>query len=118
MTTNVTFEIAKLLKEKGFNIIGDNFYTPDTKTLMNSIWFDDEKVYKHGEISAPTIAEVLVWLYEKYGIWITIQPDMIDRPKVLTWMSTIHPNDYNKFAHDGYKECYLSSIEYILKNLI
>ena len=49
MNKEVNFEIAKLLKEKGFRLL------PDFKS------------------SYPTIAEVVMWLYEKHGVWISVQ---------------------------------------------
>ena len=69
MNTHVKFEIAKLLKEKGYDkrcnsayIKKENqelFFTPVYTGITNGI-----------EYLAPTIGEVIDWLYEKYGIWI------------------------------------------------
>ena len=53
MNQQVKFEIAKLLKEKGFDF--------PRKASQNDY---------QGEY--PTIAEVVMWLYEKHGIWIWI----------------------------------------------
>ncbi len=64
MNTPVTFEIAKLLKEKGFDNEGDLLYDSEFPSLQPTkpdIYYD-----------APTISEVVMWLYEKHGIWINV----------------------------------------------
>lgn len=48
MNTPISFEIAKLLKEKGYKLLPEF------------------------ESSYPTIAEVVMWLYEQHGIWVTV----------------------------------------------
>jgi len=76
MNTLVNFEIAKLLKEKGFDLYCVWSYwnseltsrTPgyaleDGTTSQENYW-DFDRYY------APTIADVVMWLYEKHGIWI------------------------------------------------
>ena len=55
MNTIISFDLAKLLKEKGYRIL------PDFKS------------------SYPTIAEVVMWLYEKHGIWIWVEINGIDK---------------------------------------
>jgi len=88
MNTLVNFELAKLLKEKGFdvkvrgrihvshwhlvkdNIIPSNvniYYTDIFAPLGN--WNDGIQHF----MSIPTIAEVVMWLYEKHGIWIEVK---------------------------------------------
>jgi len=72
MNTTVTFEIAKLLKEKGFdnescdyyNIDGELRYDSEFPSLQCTKYFD--------YYDAPTIAEVVMWIYEKHGIWISV----------------------------------------------
>lgn len=83
MNKPVSFELAKLLKEKGCDIpcrttvslqeegkvyndhanevIDWNNFIPTTNPAL-------EKCF----ISAPTIADVVMWLYEKHGIWIEL----------------------------------------------
>lgn len=65
---------------------------------------------------APTIAEVVMWLYEKYGIWICVNTykdhasDVNDKP---TFISNIERKEY-----DSPTEAYEAAIEYTLKTLI
>lgn len=69
MNTPVNFELAKLLKEKGF----------DNRTAM--VWsFSLGKPHlikthlslelNDSEYNAPIIADVVMWLYEKHGLWV------------------------------------------------
>ena len=87
MNTPILFELAKLLKEKGFDVpvrtyrlegkypdfVHEGFeddYWGDNKVVN---WNKDVigiKPFK-GFVSAPTIAEVVMWLYEKHGVWIS-----------------------------------------------
>lgn len=86
MNTPVSFEIAKVLKEKGFDIPTIQFYTSGKKPYLTeaedymteryavSNWNDGIGSYptkaEKVACSAPTIAEVMMWLYEKHGIWV------------------------------------------------
>jgi len=137
MNTPVSFELAKLLKEKGFKptkLFGyiSKFYNPNTKTLLafgRTGKTDLTKAYY-----APTIVDVVMWLYEKHGIWVSVD-----------WMKRIKPYNSGFYCHlrgtnkslnrdnfivindtlnPGYEvfnsptEAYEDAIEYILNNLI
>lgn len=112
MNSNVNFEIAKLLKEKGFNIEIDY----GLNQILNLK-------------PAPTIAEVIMWLYEKHGIWIEvrhIKTFNVNRFHVIIWnykdtsdYITIHcENGVGYEVWDSPTEAYEAAIEYTLKNLI
>lgn len=96
MSKYVTFEIAKLLKEKGFNEPCDDYYT--SKELLNSDGYGDtifeqgfnshdyekmlkfdysdfNKKQKEDYILCPLISDVVDWLSEKHGIWINVEPE-------------------------------------------
>lgn len=153
----VDFSTAKLLKEKGFDLECEDFYSKngvltylkphreyehlhsyseqlvsyfDGKYDWNSLDVDEGMIalktafsecdeYVNCECSAPTIAEVVMWLYEKYGIWIGVQPN---EPYVDDdWCFTIFKDLKNNNSLEGYNsptEAYEAGIEYILKNLI
>lgn len=87
MNTPVSFELAKLLKEKGFDEVCNNHYSQALFEGTKGV-FPKYSVFKHSdyhynskpnnndlwfECSAPTISEVVMWLYEKHGIWITVK---------------------------------------------
>lgn len=72
MNIPVSFELSKLLKEKGFDDVCQKWYSTG-----GGIYFQDEFENNRGftptyKCEAPTIAEVVMWLYEKHGIWIVV----------------------------------------------
>lgn len=149
MNTPVNFLIAKLLKEKGFEEISSNFYTNPRckmfgidehgryypiKNKAKSLWIsgnaatlDSKHVYY-----APTIAEVVMWLYEKHGIWINVWSDTnLNLPKFFRpsaeWFYVINcdlSDSYDpqtgkpKQLFNSPTEAYEAAIEYTLNNLI
>ena len=128
MNTVVNFEIAKLLKEKGFNlptrsyrqksaIIGSEKILPLVSVEEPYDWnnYSLEVPY----YSMPTIAEVVMWLYEKHGIWISVTKDW-DVGKCLGFESIIDTNDgfINTETYNSPTEAYEAAITYCLENLI
>jgi hypothetical protein len=142
MNTPVNFEIAKLLKEKGFDLKVRSMYCEeklhrDTNLKGNYndvIWVRTWRNSPYDDtVSAPTITEAVMWLYEKHGIWISIHSD-----KALNWKSLFsikidwtYPKDSTikgiKPKYFKYKgknefnsptEAYEAAIEYTLNNLI
>ena len=93
MNTPVSFELAKLLKEKGYRVL------PDFKS------------------SYPTISDVVMWLYEKHGIWISV-----NHSRSLLFYPYIYKNgqqiEGGEYSYDLISEAYEVAIEYTLKNLI
>ena len=69
-------------------------------------------------ISAPTIAETIMWLYEKYGIWIWVERcSTLFRP----YAEEIGNERFGKWGGHKYNsltEAYLKAIEYTLKTLV
>lgn len=95
MTTPVKFELAKLLIQKEYDL------HPDFKD------------------SYPTIAEVVMWLYEKYGIWVSVNRE----PESGVFFFSVDKNKGDFFFDKGddYSsptESYEAAIEYCLTNLI
>jgi len=128
MNKEVNFEIAKLLKEKGFDIptrsyrqksavIGSEKILPLVSVEEPYDWnnYSSEVPY----YSIPTIAEVVMWLYEKYGIWISVTKDW-DVGKCLGFESIIDTNDgfINTETYNSPTEAYEAAITYCLENLI
>jgi len=68
----VVFDNAKLLKEKGFDIITDYIYM--TNHSSNPV-FENINRLKHSDgdnpfVSRPTIQLAVKWIYENFGYWI------------------------------------------------
>lgn len=135
MNTAVSFELAKLLKEKGFN--EPTFYYYENEKLIepyleNGSSTDTEfrvdlsDLKEHfnkwsKKVSAPTVAEVVMWLYEKHEIWLEIRfaddykiffYDIINTKnlKAITSKSVSHFNSPT--------EAYENAIKYCLEKII
>ena len=106
MNTHVNFETAKLLKEKGFDITTKESYI-------------ERLEYSFLVRSAPTIAEVVMWLYETHKLWIEVNLGDYG----FYW--TITSKEINIVAESKYKirinsptEAYEAAIKHTLKHLI
>jgi hypothetical protein len=137
MNTPISFEIAKLLKEKGFDEPCLNFYTnPRCKmfgidehnryypiknkakklwTSGNAATLDSKHVYY-----APTIAEVVMWLYEKHGIWVEVRKHTRNGLRCFSPYIDNKPVREDVFFNDYDlpTEAYEAAIKYCLENLI
>ena len=136
MNTPVNFEIAKLLKEKEFDLKVRSMYCEkklyeDTNSKGNYndvIWVRTwRKSPYDNTVSAPTIAEVIMWLYEKHGIWIQIGVgDLFHKDKFYIILKQHNVDRWdltplNNEKHSPYNtptEAYEAAIEYTLNNLI
>ncbi len=135
----VNFSIAKLLKEKGFDepcshaykeVENPVLYIHQDKKYNNSFkkeWQNTIRKNSHmdnaeiNRYSAPTIAEVCMWLYEKHGIWIEVRKvnysrfdyKIINGTESLMYVKT---HLHNSLLSPT--EAYLAAIEYVLTKLI
>jgi hypothetical protein len=147
MNIPVSHPIAKLLKEKGFEVKVRPRYYFDKSIQTGSYMYKANGVLelctmpevglKNGWIDSPTIADVVMWLYEKYGIWIGI--GKIDGFQSLFFYTITGSKGFNKgFSitveewdddkcdemgyNNKYKEsptkAYESAFEYTLNKLI
>ena len=128
MDTTVNFEIAKLVKKEGYDNVTDLIYmTNHSKEVL----FENINGLKHSDgnnpfCSAPTIAEVVMWLYEKHGIWISVDIGMTGfygHYKVNP-QNTLPSNLKQGWANDqdnpakSITEAYEAAIDYTLENLM
>ena len=133
MNTEINFPLAKLLKEKGFEGNYSHFYTtPNSKMFgidehhrFYPITNIPKKLYTVGihaalniknVFAAPTLAEVVMWIYEKYNIWI-----MVKHLSSTNWMYDIQDGIFSTHAEDKFNSptlAYTAAIEYVLTNLI
>lgn len=144
MNTAVSFELAKLLKDKGFGEGALNFYTNPRckmfgkdergrhypiKNKAKRLWVSGEHFVLDSKhvYCAPTIAEVVMWLYEKHSLWILPLPtvcgyfawkiiDMQDNPN-----RPIERPPYNDVDGVDYRtptEAYEAAISHALTNIV
>lgn len=127
MNTLVSFELSKLLKEKGWDkntysncwvktLDGDIIHNKDRKDIP-----DHDRCTQY--LMQPIIAEVVMWLYEEYGIWIDVSLNQFSKPKDLQWMySIVFTEDctyyHSSKSYNSPTEAYQEAIKYTLKNLI
>lgn len=126
----VTFEVAKLLKEKGFDWTVDTYYCDDSNYVQHDIIeYRKENYNSHKlHISAPTQQMVCRWLRER-GIHImeTIGCDVDRTPRIFYGAVIALFNDYgdidyrNPLDENGYdspEDAVEAAIQYVLTNLI
>jgi len=120
MNTPVKFETSKLLKEKGYNEQTIDIYQ-DGEILRLKSTISNKEFMTSRNYSAPTIAEVVMWLYEKYKIWIQV----FILNKTFAWkvqdVNTLVITCLYAQQDKGYNsptEAYEAAIEFTLKNLI
>ena len=127
MNTPVSFEIAKLLRGKGFSEKTLQAYVYRGIEHQDSSykgWLTKDKLLC--DISAPTITEVVMWLYEKYGIWIVVSTTISKQfiYKCIDMSGETSKRNYPTcVSKDGTyynspTEAYEAAIIYTLKNLI
>ena len=118
----VSFETAKLLKEKGFNEPCKVWYSEYTSQFggekYTSIEFDDHNRFKKNYkflFHAPTHQMAIKWLREKD---IRICPDYSDVDgKWFTMIGTKKKRTYSGY-YDTYEEAIEVALKYSLENLI
>lgn len=126
----VNFELAKKLKDLGYNVPFFFFYRTDDqllhhamvgKSLVYGKYVDSEVVI------APTISQILKWLREEKYILIGLSPmQEYGGEEKVEWCSTVFKSDKQgsglslkeEFYYQSYEQAALVGIEYALDKLI
>lgn len=117
----ITFEQAKLLKEKGFNTTTSAFYFEEDKSFFKTIEVNTEK----GIILAPEQWQVIEWLRVKHSIWIHVY--YLTENKCWGWDCYKYEKENGllnepaisfKMNLQSPQEAYSAAFDYIFKNLI
>ena len=125
MTTLLNAELSRLCADKGYkrpkgysqpyyNHLG--ILNGDVTELVKA-QINEEDTTPFQTIAAPTIVEVVMWLYEKHGIWISVDFNL-----ETSWFYDIvvlsgeGGNILDNF--DSPTEAYEAAIDYTLNNLI
>lgn len=118
----VSFEIAKLLREKGFDI-----YCPTAYETMTSEHHVEEAAFsgwgKLGQVKRPTLQMAMKWLREAKGIAIVpILSSVLDNEKFLWDIEIIvaktNETYYQGWVYESYERACEAAIKYCLENLI
>ena len=122
----VSYEIAKLLKEKGFNEKVDTFYKMDAEFLKSTLCinYNDVKFalldmhnIPENTVSAPTLQMAMKWLREIHNIDISVTPDRKAGYSVLIFKAKRLPF-YTLDSYSIYEEACEAAIKYCLENMI
>lgn len=128
MNTLVSFELAKLLKEKGFDNESAHYYNEKGEMLFDVDYPSLQPTKPDVYYDNPTIAEVVMWLYEKHGIWIVINPHKGENdlgkpfmefdPEVWTFTNECVWHNTGLLYFNSPTEAYEAAIKYCLTKLI
>lgn len=131
-----SYEVARLLKEKGFDEECHHIYVGVTLVWTNTIYGKDAMSDNEipdadtDVITAPTHQMAMEWLREKYKIAINIR---ITCEKTISYafdiwdFEIIHPNKFvggtidlreQQFSFKSYEDAVEAALKYVLENLI
>jgi hypothetical protein len=121
--TYVTFEQAKKLKDKGFDLICHNWYSKQGFLYLNQTGFsDNSKTYR---FSAPEQWQVVEWLLQTYKIDVDVSANrVLHTEKAKGYIAEIYtpkvcvPNWELGGNHKNREEAYSAAFDYVLNNLI
>ena len=121
----VSFEIAKLLKERGFDEPCNNRYYEthcgfdlgSDPGYTNSHWEDWYKDTGVRNYSAPTLQMAMKWLREKHHIFIRVIQSHIEYCTCEIYYNIVRYYDFRE-SFNSYEEACETAIKYCLKNLI
>jgi hypothetical protein len=119
-STHATFEQAKLLKEKGFNIsCKEGWYVAQLDPYKGQL-FPDDTGGKH-EIEKPEQWQIVEWLRVNHGIWVDVTWGTYNNKNVWYYGISkigIKSPYITKPYYDSPQEAYSAAFDYILNNLI
>ena len=110
----VTYEVAKLAKEKGFDVPTDFCYEQNGRLV------------RCGSIAAPTQSLLQRWLREKKRVVFDTSPLQEMDCEYLEWCVTIYQVDKNGYGlswkeelfYDTYEHALEEALKYALENLV
>ena len=130
MTTLLNAELSRLCADKGYkrpkgysqpyyNHLG--ILNGDVTELVKA-QINEKDTTPFQTISAPTIVEVVMWLYEKHGIWIipSYELNIENHKKEWFWIAIKDGEEiaYQYRDFNSPTEAYEAAIDYTLNNLI
>jgi len=116
----VSFEIAKLLKEKGFDYPSYCHYRLNNGELCNFNTNYNTNLKQNDYITAPTLQMTMDWLREYHCLWINIYPLTSYRWTWSIWFMNEPDRKMGEALQSisTYKEACEAAIEYCLEHLI
>lgn len=117
----VSFETAKLLKEKGFDETTDKQFNSDK--IVSDYNITDRSRHPERYLDAPTLQMAMKWLREVHNYNIEIDTIGQKFRNTLFWRSVIYNLEhdiecYREEDFKSYEEACEAAIKYCLENLI
>jgi len=115
----VSFETAKLLKEKGFDERAKSYYTESgLEGYMLALKATKNTELDNRFISRPTLQMAMKWLREVHNIYIDIRRNL----NIFNFRYLIQNNSkldsYSDWMYHSYEEACEAAIKYCLENLV
>ena len=120
----VSFELAKLLKKKGFYQDYYNYpvYWMNGKNPTLSFEGDDDFPYSQNECVAPSLAITMKWLRNEHKLYIEICTDTSYNFKDIVFRPAIYNENltclWESDNYSTYEQAAEEAIKYCLENLI
>lgn len=111
----VSFETARLLKEKGFDIYVPSFYDVEGE-FNGSVAYWNWNIWSR--YSAPTLQMTMKWLREVHNIAIETEWEHLWYAYIKPMTSKPSEEDYYQCESSKYEEACESAVRYCLENLI
>ncbi len=128
----VSFEVAKLLKEKRFNEECFALYNPSEELIQCGVRLNNTQVGRvEGSYSAPTLQMAMKWLRKLYRVHFNLEPALYKG--IVIYNVTIYKQaknhkvlfdgeleviDYQESSNLTYEQACEEAIKYCLENLI
>ena len=116
----VSFETAKLLKEKGFDVYVRSYYEKDKYKTKEELcinvahWNWNISSFRY---SAPTLQMAMKWLREEWHIFIRVIQSHIEHCACEIYYNSSSCYTF-RTSFDSYEEACEAAIKYCLENLI
>ena len=122
----VSFETAKLLKEKGFDAICSAFYIKYTDgsvklvptEAVSMVLFAQKYAFSVDTISVPSLQMAMKWLREVHGLHVDIDPLEGNWCIKIVELEDLCEVDKGIALYGTYEEAAEAGIRYCLENLI
>jgi hypothetical protein len=114
----VSFELAQLLKDKGFKSEAPHYYNSSGE-LIFTLHTHTNNIMQRFRYEAPSLSIAQKWIYENFGIWVY---SAINLPHSKDWFFSCENRDERFIiGMEGFENPYQALNEgliYALKNLI
>jgi hypothetical protein len=119
----VSFETAKLLKEKGFDGGCRARYGTAGSFSYERFEIEESDREMYNAILAPTLQMAMKWLREKYNLFPVVEPFLTEETKPKYWVNVIWCNSIPKYSESkrNYytpEQALEAILKYCLENLI